>query len=75
MALANGDGIKDNQRSRNTFVVDMDEKLAVEHLLQDMKQLVDIYINLTTRRESFVAYQKRERGSRFIWLFQEAGLQ
>jgi ataxia telangiectasia mutated family protein len=63
--LANGDRIKDNQRSRNSFVVDMDKKLAAEHLLQDvshyhgpmirqMKQLVDIYIKLAeleTRRE------------------------
>lgn len=65
LALANGDRIKDNQRSRNSFVVDMDKKLAAEHLLQDvshyhgpmirqMKQLVDIYIKLAeleTRRE------------------------
>ncbi|VVB15331.1 unnamed protein product [Arabis nemorensis] len=65
LALANGDRIKDKQRSRNSFVVDMDKKLAAEHLLQDishyhgpmirqMKQLVDIYIKLAeleTRRE------------------------
>ncbi|CAN8254904.1 unnamed protein product [Cochlearia groenlandica] len=65
LALANGDRIKDNQRSRNSFVVDMDKKLAAEQLLQDvshfhgpmirqMKQLVDIYIKLAeleTRRE------------------------
>ncbi|XP_024013824.1 serine/threonine-protein kinase ATM [Eutrema salsugineum] len=65
LALANGDRIKDNQRSRNSFVVDTDKKLAAEHLLQDvshyhgpmitqMKQLVDIYIKLAeleTRRE------------------------
>ncbi|EOA23378.1 hypothetical protein CARUB_v10016554mg [Capsella rubella] len=65
LALANGDRIKDNQRSRNSFVVDTDKKLAAEHLLHDvsrhhgpmirqMKQLVDIYIKLAeleTRRE------------------------
>ncbi|WZZ44669.1 hypothetical protein YC2023_040928 [Brassica napus] len=65
LALANGDRIKDNQRSRNSFVVDIDKKVAAEHLLQDvsqhhgpmirqMKQLVDIYIKLAeleTRRE------------------------
>lgn len=36
LALANGDRIKDNQRSRNSFVVDIDKKVAAEHLLQDV---------------------------------------
>lgn len=57
LALANGDRVKDKQRSRNSFVVDMDKKLAAEKLLnelssyhealiQQMKQLVEIYIKL-----------------------------
>ncbi|KDO69645.1 hypothetical protein CISIN_1g0001724mg, partial [Citrus sinensis] len=65
LALANGDRIKDKQRSRNSFVVDMDKKLAAENLLEElssyhgaiirqMKQMVDVYIKLAeleTRRE------------------------
>nr|XP_012571741.1 serine/threonine-protein kinase ATM isoform X3 [Cicer arietinum] len=65
LALANGDRIKDKQRSRNSFVVDMDKKLAAENLLNElssyhgaiirqMKQMVDIYIKLAemeTKRE------------------------
>lgn len=65
LALANGDRIKDKQRSRNSFVVDMDKKLAAENLLEElssyhgaiirqMKQMVEIYIKLAeleTRRE------------------------
>ncbi|KAK6920707.1 Phosphatidylinositol 3-/4-kinase, catalytic domain [Dillenia turbinata] len=65
LALANGDRIKDKQRSRNSFVVDMDKKLAAEKLLHEllkyhgaiirqMKQMVEIYIKLAeleTRRE------------------------
>ncbi|XP_062116268.1 serine/threonine-protein kinase ATM isoform X5 [Humulus lupulus] len=65
LALANGDRIKDKQRSRNSFVVDMDKKLAAEKLLEElstyhrstirqMKQMVEIYIKLAeleTRRE------------------------
>ncbi|XP_048138242.1 serine/threonine-protein kinase ATM isoform X3 [Rhodamnia argentea] len=65
LALANGDRIKDKQHSRNSFVVDMDKKLAAENLLQElsahhgaiirqMKQMVEIYIKLAeleTRRE------------------------
>ncbi|XP_010663180.1 serine/threonine-protein kinase ATM isoform X4 [Vitis vinifera] len=65
LALANGDRIKDKQRSRNSFVVDMDKKLAAENLLkelsschgsiiQQMKQMVEIYIKLAeleTKRE------------------------
>ncbi|GAY47387.1 hypothetical protein CUMW_104190 [Citrus unshiu] len=53
------------QRSRNSFVVDMDKKLAAENLLEElssyhgaiirqMKQMVDVYIKLAeleTRRE------------------------
>ncbi|KAJ6838585.1 serine/threonine-protein kinase ATM [Iris pallida] len=57
LALANGDRIKDKQRSRNSFVVDMDKKIAAENLLNElssrhgaiirqMKQMVDIYIKL-----------------------------
>lgn len=65
LALANGDRIKDKQRSRNSFVVDMDKKLAAENLLNElssyhgsiirqMKQMVEIYIKLAeleTKRE------------------------
>ncbi|KAJ8476072.1 hypothetical protein OPV22_019799 [Ensete ventricosum] len=65
LALANGDRVKDKQRSRNSFVVDMDKKLAAENLLSElstyhgpligqMKQLVEIYIKLAeleTRKE------------------------
>ncbi|ONK66300.1 uncharacterized protein A4U43_C06F6270 [Asparagus officinalis] len=57
LALANGDRIKDKQRSRNSFIVDMDKKLAAENLLNElsahhgailrqMKQMVEIYIKL-----------------------------
>ncbi|KAJ0962868.1 hypothetical protein J5N97_027990 [Dioscorea zingiberensis] len=57
LALANGDRIKDKQRSRNSFVVDMDKKQAAEDLLnelslhhgrviQQMRQMVEIYIRL-----------------------------
>lgn len=65
LALANGDRIKDKQRSKNSFVVDMDKKLAAENLLQElttyhgaiihqMRQMVEIYIKLAeleTKRE------------------------
>ncbi|CAI8597663.1 unnamed protein product [Vicia faba] len=65
LALANGDRIKDKQRSRSSFVVDMDKKHAAENLLNElssyhgaiirqMKQMVDIYIKLAemeTKRE------------------------
>ncbi|KAI3914770.1 hypothetical protein MKW98_002006 [Papaver atlanticum] len=65
LALANGDRVKDKQRSRNSFVVDMDKKLAAENLLDElsahhgaiirqMKQMVEIYIKLAeleTKRE------------------------
>ncbi|XP_064968170.1 serine/threonine-protein kinase ATM-like isoform X2 [Musa acuminata AAA Group] len=65
LALANGDRVKDKQRSRNSFIVDMDKKLAAENLLSElstyhgaligqMKQLVEIYIKLAeleTRKE------------------------
>ncbi|PRQ24322.1 putative non-specific serine/threonine protein kinase [Rosa chinensis] len=65
LALANGDRIKDKQRSKNSFVVDMDKKLAAENLLREltsyhgsiinqMKQMVEIYIKLAeleTKRE------------------------
>lgn len=57
LALANGDRVKDKQRSRSSFVVDMDKKLAAENLLKElssfhgalirqMKQMVEIYIKL-----------------------------
>uniref|UniRef100_A0A0D9Y262 Serine/threonine-protein kinase ATM n=1 Tax=Oryza glumipatula TaxID=40148 RepID=A0A0D9Y262_9ORYZ len=57
LALANGDRVKDKQRSRSSFIVDMDKKLAAENLLKDlssshgalirqMKQMVEIYIKL-----------------------------
>ncbi|XP_021718930.1 serine/threonine-protein kinase ATM-like isoform X2 [Chenopodium quinoa] len=65
LALANGDRIKDKQRSRNSYVVDVDKKVAAENLLKEllshhgnvirqMKQLVEIYIRLAeleTKRE------------------------
>ncbi|KAJ7956242.1 Serine/threonine-protein kinase ATM [Quillaja saponaria] len=65
LALANGDRIKDKQRSRSSFVVDMDKKHTAENLLKElssyhqatigqMKQMVEIYIKLAeleTRRE------------------------
>ncbi|GMY24943.1 serine/threonine-protein kinase ATM isoform X1 [Fagus crenata] len=57
LALANGDRIKDKQSSRNSFVVDLDKKIAAEKLLEElssyhgaiirqMKQMVEIYIKL-----------------------------
>ncbi|KAJ6760715.1 SERINE/THREONINE-PROTEIN KINASE ATM [Salix purpurea] len=57
LALANGDRIKDKQRSRNSFVVDMDKITAAKRLLEElasyhgaiigqMKQMVEIYIKL-----------------------------
>ncbi|CAJ2672382.1 unnamed protein product [Trifolium pratense] len=57
LALANGDRIKDKQLSRSSFVVDTDKKHAAENLLnelssyhgaiiQQMRQMVDIYIRL-----------------------------
>ncbi|PIN15510.1 Non-specific serine/threonine protein kinase [Handroanthus impetiginosus] len=65
LALANGDRIKDKQRSRNSFVVDVDKKIAAEDLLRElssyhgaiirqMKQMVEVYIKLAemeTKRE------------------------
>ncbi|XP_047965261.1 serine/threonine-protein kinase ATM [Salvia hispanica] len=65
LALAHGDRIKDKQRSRNSFVVDFDKKIAAEDLLKElssyhgatiiqMKQMVEIYIKLAemeTKRE------------------------
>ncbi|KAL6493547.1 hypothetical protein OROGR_032326 [Orobanche gracilis] len=65
LGLANGDRIKDKQRSRNSFVVDVDKKIAAEDLLKEllsyhgatirqMKQMVEIYIKLAemeTKRE------------------------
>ncbi|WVZ71912.1 hypothetical protein U9M48_020441, partial [Paspalum notatum var. saurae] len=57
LSLANGDRVKDKQRSRSSFVVDMEKKLAAENLLKElsschgalicqMKQMVEIYIKL-----------------------------
>ncbi|XP_072965614.1 serine/threonine-protein kinase ATM isoform X2 [Typha angustifolia] len=57
LALANGDRVKDKQRNRSSFIVDMDKKLAAENLLNElsshhgalirqMKQLVEVYIKL-----------------------------
>lgn len=57
LALANGDRIKDKQRSKNSFVVDLDKKGASENLLKEllqyheavirqMRQMVEIYIKL-----------------------------
>ncbi|XP_052731781.1 serine/threonine-protein kinase ATM isoform X2 [Vigna angularis] len=65
LALANGDRIKDKQRSKSSFVVDIDKKLAAENLLNELasyhgaiilqtKQMVEIYIRLAemeTKRE------------------------
>uniref|UniRef100_A0A2P2L2S5 Serine/threonine-protein kinase ATM n=1 Tax=Rhizophora mucronata TaxID=61149 RepID=A0A2P2L2S5_RHIMU len=65
LALANGDRIKDKQRNRNSFVVDMDKIVAAKNLLEElssyhgdiirqMRQMVEIYIKLAeleTRRE------------------------
>ncbi|XP_048228650.1 serine/threonine-protein kinase ATM isoform X3 [Ricinus communis] len=65
LALANGDRIRDKQRSRNSFVVDMDKILSARNLLDElssyhgavigqMRQMVEIYIRLAqleTRRE------------------------
>ncbi|KAA8540818.1 hypothetical protein F0562_024781 [Nyssa sinensis] len=39
LALANGDRIKDKQRSRNSFVVDIDKKLAAENLLEELSSI------------------------------------
>jgi ataxia telangiectasia mutated family protein len=36
LALANGDRVKDKQRSRSSFVVDMEKKLAAENLLKEL---------------------------------------
>uniref|UniRef100_A0A803L8L9 non-specific serine/threonine protein kinase n=1 Tax=Chenopodium quinoa TaxID=63459 RepID=A0A803L8L9_CHEQI len=36
LALANGDRIKDKQRSRNSYVVDVDKKVAAENLLKEL---------------------------------------
>lgn len=57
LALANGDRVKDKQRSKSAFVVDLDKKHAAEDLLnelkshhgaviQQMRQMVEIYIKL-----------------------------
>ncbi|KAK1320575.1 Serine/threonine-protein kinase ATM [Acorus calamus] len=57
LALANGHRVKDKQRSRSSFIVDMDKKHAAENLLNElssyhgdiirqMKHMVEIYIKL-----------------------------
>ncbi|XP_043813489.1 serine/threonine-protein kinase ATM isoform X5 [Manihot esculenta] len=65
LALANGDRIKDKQRSRNSFVVDTDKIISARALLDElssyhgpvigqMRRMVEIYIKLAeleTRRE------------------------
>lgn len=37
LALANGDRVKAQQRSRSAFIVDMDKKQAAENLLLKMQ--------------------------------------
>ncbi|XP_078174265.1 serine/Threonine-kinase ATM-like protein isoform X2 [Carex rostrata] len=57
LALANGDRVKDRQRSRSSFVVDIEKKQAAENLLNElgsfhgplirqMKMMVEAYIKL-----------------------------
>ncbi|KAK3160101.1 hypothetical protein QOZ80_1BG0055200 [Eleusine coracana subsp. coracana] len=57
LALANGDRVKDKQRNRSSFIVDMEKKVAAENLLKElssyhgalicqMKKMVEIYIKL-----------------------------
>ncbi|CAN6483726.1 unnamed protein product [Victoria cruziana] len=57
LALANGDRVKDKQRSKNSFVVDLEKKHSAENLLNElssyhgdkirqMKQMVEMYIKL-----------------------------
>lgn len=43
--MANGDRIKDKQRSKNSFVTDMDKKLAAENLLQELTSYHGAIIN------------------------------
>ncbi|KAM7277000.1 hypothetical protein ACFE04_018866 [Oxalis oulophora] len=65
LALANGDRIKDKQRSKSSFIVDLDKKITAENLLEElsahhgpmivqMRRMVEIYIKLAeleTKRE------------------------
>ncbi|KAH7439431.1 hypothetical protein KP509_04G060500 [Ceratopteris richardii] len=57
LALANGDRVKDKQKNRGVFVTDMEKKQAAEailialasdkkDLIEQMRQLVEIYIRL-----------------------------
>ncbi|MCO5564111.1 hypothetical protein L7F22_017767 [Adiantum nelumboides] len=57
LALANGDRVKDKQKNRTAFVIDMEKKLAAEavlnalasekkSLINQMRQLVEVYIKL-----------------------------
>ncbi|OWM90493.1 hypothetical protein CDL15_Pgr014796 [Punica granatum] len=80
LALANGDRIKDKQRSKSSFIVDMDKKLAAENLLKElysyhgdiisqMKQMVEVYIKLAEleiRREDTSKTMKLPRDIRSV---------
>ncbi|KAJ7559328.1 hypothetical protein O6H91_04G079500 [Diphasiastrum complanatum] len=57
LALAKGDRVKDKQRSKSVFIVDLEKKAAAENLLnellayhpdviQQMKQMIEMYIRL-----------------------------
>ncbi|XP_034214636.1 serine/threonine-protein kinase ATM isoform X5 [Prunus dulcis] len=59
LALANGDRIKDKQRSRNSFVVDMDKKLAAENLLQELTSYHGAMINQDTNRKVMLPRELR----------------
>jgi len=52
--LANGDRIKDKQRSKSSFVVDMDKKLAAENLLNELSSYHGAIIQQVT--SPFVFY-------------------
>ncbi|KAG5035608.1 hypothetical protein JHK87_010518 [Glycine soja] len=51
LALANGDRIKDKQRSRSSFVVDMDKKLAAENLLNELSSYHGAIIRQDTNKK------------------------
>eukprot|EP00850_Spirogloea_muscicola_P022712 SM000308S11822 [mRNA] locus=s308:82698:105864:+ [translate_table: standard] len=70
LSLANGDRIKARQRSKNVFVADLDkkkaaelllDKLASKHgpLLQQMRQVVEMYIQLAEMEASKEDTQKK----------------
>ncbi|KAL2340901.1 hypothetical protein Fmac_008841 [Flemingia macrophylla] len=52
LALANGDRIKDKQRSRSSFVVDMDKKLAAENLLNELSSYHGAIIGQDTNKKA-----------------------